>query len=145
MVENSVDRNTNQRPVYLFSLLACGIALLFAIGRHYQIFEPDLFTLNRYGDEILATGRISAVNTWSDISYGATWYNTQWIPALFVSLLHRLDKGFYFFPTIRSLLLLIFSGSLSALVWNATGALKRAGCIGQLLVLPLVLTAIYRF
>lgn len=86
------------------SLLILALAGVFAWLTHWQIFEYDVFWLDRAGEEILATGRVQRIDTWSHTVFGKPWLNYCWLSSVALHLAKKLAGGYLGVIRMRSLL-----------------------------------------
>src|SRR5579871_6560228 len=127
------------------------IAALVIVFRHFQLFEPDVFLLDRFGEELLAGGYwpANAPDTWTSVARGAPWTNVQWLASVLIHELHRIDPQWRWASLLQAALFAAVSLGLSGLVWIGVedeGERREGGAlIAQALIVPVVLAATYRF
>lgn len=69
-------------PAWVANLYAAFLSLITGWMAHWKVFEFDLFFNVRQGEEILKTGRVQTVDTWSHSYFGESCINFEWLSTI---------------------------------------------------------------
>jgi len=130
------------------SMLAVLVAAFWAIGvlpaTTLPMTDPDTWWHIRAGDEVLQTGAIATVDTWSIAGVGFPWTSQDWLSNVVLATVHGIGE---WGPTLLSLLYGVAGAGAVALLWWAiglrrpeVGPLARAGWLlfGVVLAAPVL-------
>ena len=106
---------------------AVAIALPALVALLVPIPAVDLAYQLRAGDEILRTGVLPSVDTYTFTVAGATWLDQQWLAQVLLALVHRAG-GWELLLVLRAALVAASTGLL-ALVAVARGARPRTAVL----------------
>jgi hypothetical protein len=119
----------------LRALPASGLAIIafFAVAllprATWPLIDPDVWWHIRAGEEVLQTGRVPRVDSWSLTAFGQPWTSQDWLSNVLLALGHRLgDWGW----TLLSLGAAAMVVAAFAVLWSAVGVRQReAGWFGR--------------
>jgi hypothetical protein len=88
------------------------LASIFGLLSCWKVFEYDLFWHVRAGREILETGNVQSIDSWSYTIRGHTWLNFQWLSTVVAALVAQLAPGYAAFSWLRAVLVGLWMGIL---------------------------------
>ncbi len=112
-------------------------ALPFFVLGHSRIFELDVPFHARVGEDILRTGRVLTLDSWSRTGAGMAWFNHEWLGTVMTALVAGLGEPFGWLPTFRALLLFLLFVLLGRLV-QVRQPSRETAWVSGLLLLPAV-------
>src|SRR3954471_17551932 len=101
----------------------------------------DLTYLIRAGDEILATGRIPNVDTWTFTAAGLPWVNQQWATEVIFATVYRLG-GWTGLVLLRAVLVGIIFGCVYAICRRRGGLSPRTAALLTLITFAIAAVAL---
>lgn len=115
------------------------VPLLLAATCVWPLFENDLFYLLKAGQEIINTGQVSLVESWSFTASGEPWLNHQWLSQV---LLHFFANaiGTENLPLIRAILVFLL---LSIVSFNHRKLLPHSNILSSTLIVLLCFICIW--
>lgn len=126
------------------ALAALGLATLHFATR--PLDGGDVFWMVRAGEEILTTGRVPGVESWSYTAAGATWNNHEWLFEALVAALHRAG-GWAAIRWLVAALVAVPLALVGRAAWRALGpawaplAVSFAAVLGSFKLIPAPQTA----
>src|SRR4051794_755684 len=100
----------------------------------------DLTYLIRAGDEILATGRIPNVDTWTFTAAGLPWVNQQWGTEVIFATVYRLG-GWTGLVLLRAVLVGVIFGCVCAICRRRGGLPPRTAAVLTLITFSIAAVA----
>ena len=123
-----------RRPNRLFEILSMSSVAVAAVSFMVWLPRPaiplidgDVWWHIRAGEEVLDTGRIPHVDTWSIVGAGKDWTSQDWLSNIVLALGFRLGENG---PTVLSLLFSLMAVAALVLLWWASR--RRASGTGWL-------------